>query len=255
MQEAPAPTVTERPTKESSSSSSVSEDEVVYDGSDSNNDEGEEELTRRRIRVIKTSWRAVQLGVDVKATEIFYDRLFTKYPQVRGMFPADMKSQYHKLYSTVSLVVDGIEDIDKLVPTIEDLGRRHSKWGVVRAHYEAVVDCFLWTLQQYIFSFMPNNNAINWFRNVADAWEWALKFIGGTMADAADAAQEEEARIRDHNEAFEYCCKILREEQRIGSGKLFTAAAAAAAAAADDDVDKLREASKSKSTKCGGQID
>ena len=250
MQEATSPTVTATPasatasSSSSSSSSSVSEDEVLYGGSGRDSDEGEEELTRRRIRVIKTSWRAVQLGVDVKATEIFYDRLFTKYPQVRGMFPLDMKSQYHKLYSTVSLVVDGIEDIDTLVPTIEDLGRRHARWGVVRPHYEAVIDCFLWTLQQYIFSFMPNNNAINWFRNVADAWEWALKFIGGTMADAADAAQEEEARIRDHNEAFEYCCKILREEQRIGSGKLLTTTAAPPPpAAADDDVDKLREAS------------
>mmetsp|Transcript_49494 Transcript_49494/g.120168 ORF Transcript_49494/g.120168 Transcript_49494/m.120168 type:complete len:245 (+) Transcript_49494:242-976(+) len=241
MQESPAAATTA-----AVASSAVTGEDDVYDGSD--RDEGEEELTRRRIRVIKTSWRAVQLGVDVKAAEIFYDRLFTKYPQVRDMFPEDMRTQHFKLYSTVSLVVDGIEDIDTLVPTIEDLGRRHAKWGVVRAHYEGVVDCFLWTLQQYIFSFMPNNNAINWFRNVTDAWEWALRFIGGTMADAADAAQEEEARICDHNEAFEYCCNILREEKRIGSTKLLTTTTAAAAAGDN----KLREESESKSSKCGG---
>jgi hypothetical protein len=45
---------------------------------------------------------------------------------------------------------------------------------------------------------MPNNNALRWAFDVADAWEWALTFIGGTMADAAD---EEVARIRDDEEA------------------------------------------------------
>jgi hemoglobin-like flavoprotein len=122
---------------------------------------------------------------------------------------------HQKLYSTLSVAVGGIEDIDRLMPTIENLGRRHAKWGVVRANYEAVVDCFLWTLQNYIFSFMPNDNAMYWCRDVTDAWEWALKFIGTKMADAAEAEAEEEARIRDHNEALEYCRKLMMEETKL----------------------------------------
>lgn len=45
---------------------------------------------------------------------------------------------------------------------------------------------------------MPNSNALYWALDVADAWEWALDFIGGTMADAAD---EPLARIRDDEDA------------------------------------------------------
>jgi hemoglobin-like flavoprotein len=176
------------------------------------------ELTTRRRHVIKTSWRAVQLGIDVKVTEVFYGRLFAVHPDVRPLFPADdnddygMKKLYQKLYATVSLVVDGIDDLDGLAPTLQDLGRRHGKWGVIRAHYEAVVECFLWTLQNYILSHMPNNNAINWVRDVSDAWEWALRHIGEMMADAADLAEEEAARIRDDQEAFDYCHKTMIDE-------------------------------------------
>lgn len=189
------------------------------DGDDNDDDDAEtaeEELLRRRKQIIKTSWRAVQLGIDVKATEIFYSRLFEVYPQVRSMFPDDMKSQSHKLYATVSVAVDGIDDLENLVPVLQDLGVRHAQWGVIRAHYEAVTDCFLWTLNSYIFGLMPNNNAVHWAMDVADAWEWSLNIIGKTMADGADAAKEEVRRIRDEEEAIAYWTQGIEDEEEKG---------------------------------------
>ena len=150
----------------------------------------EEELFERRKKVIQTSWRAVQFGLDIQATKIFYDRLFDEYPCVRPMFKDDMEAQYNKLYEAVSLAVRFLDNVDELVPVLKDLGVRHAGYGVVRLHYEAVTDCFLWTLNTYIFSQMPNNNAIKWAFDVADAWDWALTFIGKTMADAADEEAE-----------------------------------------------------------------
>jgi hemoglobin-like flavoprotein len=158
----------------------------------------EAELVERRKAVIKSTWRAVQFGLDAKATEVFYTRLFDQYPGVRDLFPEDMNTQYKKLYDAVSLVVQCIDSPDDLVPALSDLGVRHAHYGVVREYYSAVTDCFLWTLNSYIFSSMPNNNALQWLFDVADAWEWALTFIGGIMADAAD---EYIARIRDNEEA------------------------------------------------------
>ena len=38
-------------------------------------DDHEEELVERRKCVIKSSWRAVQFGLDAKATEIFYTEI------------------------------------------------------------------------------------------------------------------------------------------------------------------------------------
>jgi hypothetical protein len=59
---------------------------------------------------------------------------------------------------------------------------------------------------------MPNNNAIKWIFDVTDAWEWALTFIGKTMADAAD---EEIARIRDEDEARAAVEEALRQSESL----------------------------------------
>jgi hemoglobin-like flavoprotein len=174
-------------------------------------------LVERRKAIIKTTWRAVRFGLDAKATEIFYTRLFDQYPGVRDLFPTNMNAQYRKLYDAVSLVVQCLDNPNDLVPVLTDLGVRHVQYGVVREYYSAVTDSFLWTLNTYIVSTMPNYNATQWLFEVAEAWDWALTFIGGVMADAAD---EHLARIGDNDEARmaiqdEINCVALREERQI----------------------------------------
>jgi hemoglobin-like flavoprotein len=168
----------------------------------------------RRKRVVRTSWRAVQFGLDVKACQIFYNRLFDQQPAVRSMFPDNMKAQYHKLYAAVSLAVQVLDEPDALLPVLQDLGRQHAKYGVVREHYEYVIECFLWTLNSYIVSKMPHNNAVNWMYDVMDAWDWVLTFIGKTMADAAD---EEMARTKDEEEARLAVEEALRLSKSVDS--------------------------------------
>ena len=148
----------------------------------------EEQAFERRKQVIKSTWRAVQFGLDVKATKIFYDRLFAEFPAVRSMFPEDMKAQYQKLYAAVSLTVKALDNMEDLIPMLKDLGIRHSKYGVVPAHYAAVTECFLWTLNTYIHDQMPHHMGMLWSLDITDAWEWALTFIGTTMSDAAEQA-------------------------------------------------------------------
>jgi hemoglobin-like flavoprotein len=160
--------------------------------------EQDELLLERRKRVIRTSWKAIQFGLDVKAAEVFYERLFAEHPAVRAIFPRSMQAQYRKLYAAVSLAVEVLDQPDVLLPVLKELGRQHAKYGVRREYYELVTDAFLWTLNSYLMNKMPHCNAMKWVLDVADAWEWALTFIGNTMADAA---HEELARIRDHEEA------------------------------------------------------
>ena len=173
---------------------------LVVPHEECNQQDQDAELVDRRKQVIQSTWRAVQFGLDIKAAEIFYSRLFDQYPNVRDMFPNDMKTQYRKLYNAISLVVQFLDKPSELLPVLFDLGVRHVQYGVVREYYEAVTTCFLWTLNSYIFSLMPNNNAMLWAFDVADAWEWALSLVGGAMGDAAD---EHLARIRDDEEARE----------------------------------------------------
>ena len=153
------------------------------------------ELIARRTNVIKTSWRAVRFGLDAKSAQIFYEKLFEEYPMTRQMFKDDMKVQYNKLFRAVTLAVDSLEDMDTLVPVLRKLGAAHAGYGVVREHYRAVTDCFLWMLNTYIVSQMPNNSAINWIFDIEDAWDWALTLIGNVMADAADEVLKERGNM------------------------------------------------------------
>jgi hemoglobin-like flavoprotein len=146
----------------------------------------------RRKATIQKSWRAVQFGLDVESIKRFYDRLFDQYPQVRHMFRDDMKIQYRKLYSVITLAVRSLDDMDALVPVLEDLGRKHARYGVLRPHYAAVCDCFLHIMNEYIFSQMPGNFAVQYAMEIQDSWEWVLTFIGEIMADAADEVKAEE---------------------------------------------------------------
>ena len=149
----------------------------------------EDQAFERRKQVIKSTWRAVQFGLDVKATKMFYDRLFAEFPAVRSMFPDDMNAQYQKLYAAVSLTVKALDNVEEdLIPMLKDLGIRHSKYGVVPAHYAAVTECFVWTLNTYIYDQMPNHMGMLWALDITDAWEWALTFIGTTMSEAAELA-------------------------------------------------------------------
>jgi hypothetical protein len=63
---------------------------------------------------------------------------------------------------------------------------------------------------------MPNNNAMYWALDVRDAWEWALTFIGDTMADAGE---EEMARVRDEAEARKAVEEALRISDDLGLAK------------------------------------
>ena len=176
----------ETPSQSAESSTSVAQAIVMEDDSlqQQKQKKEQDELMERRKLAVKSSWRAVRLGLDVEATNIFYTRLFEKYPSVRPLFKDDMNAQYKKLFQAVCLVVDGMDNLDTLVPVLHALGKAHAGFGTVRAHYGAVTECFLWMLNS-ILEKMPS------LSEVTDAWEWALTLIGGIMADGGDEAIEE----------------------------------------------------------------
>jgi hemoglobin-like flavoprotein len=145
-------------------------------------------LIERRKDAVRRSWRVVRLGLlKDQAANIFYTRLFETYPTVRPLFKNDMNLQFKKLFRAVCLVVDGMDNLETLVPILHALGKAHAGFGTVRAHYDAVTECFLWMLNSILAPQMPKNSMVE----VTEAWEWALTLIGGIMADGGDEAIKE----------------------------------------------------------------
>ena len=65
------------------------------------------------------------------AAVLFYGRLFELDPAIRPLFAhTDMAAQRKILMQTLTVVVKSLDKLDKLVPAVEALGRRHAGYGV-----------------------------------------------------------------------------------------------------------------------------
>ena len=57
-----------------------------------------------------------------------------------------MKAHALKVMQTVDVAVKGLADLDKLVPVLQGLGKKHVPYGVLPEHYEVVGQALLATL-------------------------------------------------------------------------------------------------------------
>ncbi len=132
-----------------------------------------------QLTLVKESWAKVAPIAPTAAT-LFYDRLFSVAPGVRPLFPNDMTEQKDKLMQMLGAVVDGLDNLDAILPEAQALGRRHSGYGAQPAHYDVVGDCLLWTLGQGLGeAFTPEVEA---------AWTKAYTTLAGAMIAAAKEA-------------------------------------------------------------------
>ena len=65
------------------------------------------------------------------------------------MFPVSMANQRDKLVAALGQVISRVDDLDSVVPVLQQLGRDHRKFAVVRDHYPAVGQALLATLEHF----------------------------------------------------------------------------------------------------------
>ncbi|MGY1639918.1 globin domain-containing protein [Geodermatophilus sp. SYSU D00703] len=109
----------------------------------------------------------------------FYSHLFLSHPETRKLFPVSMAHQRDRLFSALGDVVAYVDDLDRLVPILQALGRDHRKFGTVAEHYPAVGASLLATLKH----FDPG-----WNPALEQDWTAAYQLVAKVMIDAADEA-------------------------------------------------------------------
>src|SRR3712207_225303 len=112
----------------------------------------------------------------------FYSHLFLSHPETRKMFPVSMAHQRDRLFQALGDVVAYVDDLDRLVPILQELGRDHRKFGTVAAHYPAVGASLLATLRH----FDPE-----WNPALEESWTAAYGVVAQVMIEAADAAADQ----------------------------------------------------------------
>jgi hypothetical protein len=85
-------------------------------------------MTPDQIKLVQQSFAKVA-PISDQAAVLFYDRLFEIAPSVKGMFPADMREQRRKLMATLAIVVNGLSNLEMILPAASSLATRHVAYG------------------------------------------------------------------------------------------------------------------------------
>jgi len=133
-------------------------------------------MTPDQVKLVQDSFAKVG-PISEKASELFYGRLFEIAPQVRAMFPDDMTEQRKKLMATLTIVVNGLNNLDTILPAASALAKRHVAYGAEPAHYPVVGEALLWTLEKGLGD--------AWTPEVAAAWTAAYTTLSGYMISEA----------------------------------------------------------------------
>lgn len=141
-------------------------------------------MTPDQVSLVQDSFAKVA-PISEQAAVIFYDRLFEVAPAVRLMFPADMTLQRKKLMATLAVVVNGLGDLQSILPAASALAIRHVSYGAKAEHYPVVGAVLLWTLEKGLGE--------AWTPDVAAAWSAAYGTLSGFMISKAyDSSQAAE---------------------------------------------------------------
>ena len=133
-------------------------------------------MTPDQVKLVQQSFAKVA-PISETAAVLFYDRLFEIAPQVKAMFPSDLTLQRKKLMATLAVVVNGLGNLESVLPAASALAKRHVGYGAKAEHYPVVGAALLWTLEKGLGD--------AWTPETAAAWTAADGALSGFMISEA----------------------------------------------------------------------
>lgn len=133
-------------------------------------------MTPTQKQLVRQSFKKIIPIADTAAT-LFYARLFELDPTLKALFNGDMQAQGRKLMDMIAIAVRNVENLDVVLPAVEDLGRRHVAYGVTDAHYDTVAQALLDTLAKGL--------GADFTAEARSAWTELYQIIAGAMKQAA----------------------------------------------------------------------
>ena len=134
--------------------------------------------TKGMVELIRNSFALLEPRAD-ELGRYFYATLFSQAPETRALFPVNMEVQRSRLLRALVHVVQMVDQLDDLVPFLEQLGRDHRKFGVFAEHYNAVGNALLGAISSFA--------GPAWTPEVEKAWVDAYSMAADAMRTAADA--------------------------------------------------------------------
>jgi len=173
-----------------------------------------EKLDQQQIEILEDSFAKLAPQGE-QLVENFYEKLFSRYPQVKPLFVnVDQKEQQKKLLSGLVLVINNIRKPEALGPALASMGKRHQQYGVVAEQYPLVADTMLEVMGELAGDL--------WTDDVKRAWTNALNTVATAMLDAyensEDGTMSEE--MNDDVEVLKQELESLKKEAREQLGRI-----------------------------------
>ncbi|MFZ2174577.1 MAG: globin domain-containing protein, partial [Rhodococcus sp. (in: high G+C Gram-positive bacteria)] len=130
-----------------------------------------------RLRASFSSILSTEEGPTRLATT-FFSTLFATYPSFRSLFPAALDQLGRRVVQALEYVIDNLDDEDRLLSFLAQLGRDHRKYGMEGQHYSAAREA-LHVAVRSTFTY-----AI-WTPSLSAAWTQLIDLTLQTMAEAA----------------------------------------------------------------------
>jgi len=144
------------------------------------------------VDAVQRTWALVATSDDAidAAGKAFFSKIFEIAPGAIELFASFKDVPEEKRYespgfvrharsvmTTVGVAVQGLRDLDALVPVLENLGARHLGYGVQEAHYDVVGEALLKTLESALGD--------EWTPAVREAWTQTYGVVKTTMIRGA----------------------------------------------------------------------
>jgi len=114
---------------------------------------------------------------------VFYAKLFEAAPSVQPLFAdVDMERQRAALLNMLIVLRESLQDLDDIVPDLEELGARHVDYGAKPEHYPVVGEVLIGSMAQVAGD--------AWKSEYTAAWEEAFPVVQGVMLSGAAARVE-----------------------------------------------------------------
>ncbi len=173
-------------------------------------------MDANQVALVQDSFAKVAPIAD-QAAEIFYSKLFEKDPSLSHLFKGDMKEQGKKLMSMIGVAVNGLSNLEAIVPAVQDLGKRHVMYGVTDSMYDTVGAALIETLEAGLGAAFTDD--------VKAAWVEVYTVLATTMKAAASEVENEAGltpyKVKLVQDSFAMVVPIKDKAAEIFYSKLF----------------------------------
>ena len=135
-------------------------------------------MKAEELKLVLDSLTLIQPLAD-QIAKSFYMHLFEIVPNAKKLFTGDMERQGTMLMTSLSLAVNGLSDMESILPAVQTLGERHYSYGVKPEYFQAGSESFIWALEDHLGDrFTPE---------LKSAWMDAFKTLTDGMLRAFDS--------------------------------------------------------------------